>query len=376
MIDCKSLDQQFRSVGIEFFTGVPDSCFRPWINYLVEKHPRDHLIATNEGEALSIAAGYSLATGKTAGVYLQNSGLGNLINPLTSIIDPLVYGIPVLLLISWRAKPGHPDEPQHRRMGENMPAILDTLGVPFAIFDKDRLGDILSHDFNAARNNGQSFALLMRKDDIDDYPDQPNELQSDEAGNELTRWDALVAITEFFGRNAVYFSTTGKTSRELYLLRDETGEDHSLDFLNVGGMGYVSSLAVGFSLHSRKRVVVFDGDGSVLMHMGTLATIGHYVPTNLVHFILDNNSHDSVGGSKTVSDTVNFELLGRAIGYKRTSRVKSKSALQEELGTLQTHEGPALISVKIKKGSREDLPRPSISPVERKNLFLNQLARS
>ena len=375
MIDCKSLDQHFRSVGVEFFTGVPDACFKPWINYLLEHRPADHLTATNEGEALSIAAGYSLATGKTAGVYLQNSGLGNLINPLTSIIDPLVYGLPVLLLISWRAKPGHPDEPQHRRMGENMPALLETLGVPFAIFDKDRLGDILSHDFKDARAKGQSFALLMQKGDIDDSGDQPNRLQSDETEGELARWDAIVAVTEFFGRNAVYFSTTGKTSRELYLLRDETGGDHSLDFLNVGGMGYASSLALGFSLHFRKRVVVLDGDGSVLMHMGTLATIGHYAPANLVHFILDNNAHDSVGGSKTVSETVNFELLGKAAGYKRTAKVNSRSSLQDELAMLQTHEGPALIWVKIRKGSREDLPRPSLSPIERKKLFLDQLAR-
>jgi phosphonopyruvate decarboxylase len=374
LIDCKSLDQQFRRVGVEFFTGVPDSCFLPWINYLIENRSTGHITATNEGEALSIAAGYSLATGKTAGVYLQNSGLGNLINPLTSIIDPLVYGVPVLLLISWRAKPGYPDEPQHRRMGENMPALLETLGVPFALFDKDRLGDILSQDFKAARAKGQSFALLMQRGDIDEYPDQPNGLQS-EVENELTRWDAIVAVTEFFGRNAVYFSTTGKTSRELYLLRDETGGDHSLDFLNVGGMGFVSSLALGFSLHSEKRVVVLDGDGSVLMHMGALATIGHYNPPNLLHFILDNNAHDSVGGSKTVSETVDFELLGKAAGYKRSARVNSRSSLQDELGMLETHEGPALILVKIRKGSRENLPRPSISPLERKNLFLNKLAR-
>jgi len=373
LIDCKSLDQQFRNVGVEFFTGVPDSCFQPWINYLLQNRSTDHITATNEGEALSIAAGYSVATGMTAGVYLQNSGLGNLINPLTSIIDPLVYGVPVLLLISWRAKPGHPDEPQHTRMGESMPALLETLGVPFALFDKDRLGDILSQDFKAARAKGKSFALLMQKGDIDEYPDQPNGLRA-EADSELTRWDAIVAVTHFFGLNAVYFSTTGKTSRELYLLRDEAGGDHSLDFLNVGGMGYVSSLALGYSLHSRKRVVVLDGDGSVLMHMGALATIGHYAPANLLHFILDNNAHDSVGGSKTVSETVNFELLGKAVGYKRSARVNSRSSLQDELAMLQTHEGPALIWVKIRKGSRENLPRPSMSPLERKNLFLSKLA--
>jgi len=373
MVDCKTLDQQFRKVGVEFFTGVPDSCFRPWINYLLESRPADHVTATVEGEALSIAAGYSLATGKTAGVYLQNSGLGNLINPLTSIVDPQVYGLPVLLLISWRAKPGHPDEPQHRRMGESMPSMLRTLGIPFAEFSEDKLEDILTQDFREAHAKGQSFALLMRKGDIDGYPDPPN--VEKEVSSELTRWDAIVAVVEFFGPNAVYFSTTGKTSRELYLLRDETGGDHSLDFLNVGGMGYVSSLALGFSIRSGKRVVVLDGDGSVLMHMGTLATVGHYAPPSVLHVILDNNSHDSVGGTKTVSDTVNFELLGRAVGYKRTASVNSRSSLQDELGNLRNHEGPALIWVKIRKGSRENLPRPSLSPVERKKLFLNRLGR-
>jgi phosphonopyruvate decarboxylase len=375
MVDCKTLDEQFRNVGVQFFTGVPDSCFKPWVNYLLENRPADHLTATVEGEALAIAAGYSLATGKTAGVYLQNSGLGNLINPLTSIVDPLVYGMPALLMISWRAKPGCPDEPQHTRMGENLPNILTTLGVPFAIFSDETLEDALTKGFEMACASGQSFALLMRNGDIDDYPDPPNSEKMEEVG-ELTRWDAIVAITEFFGKNAVYFSTTGKTSRELYLLRDETGGDHSLDFLNVGGMGYVSSLALGFSIRSRKRAVILDGDGSVLMHMGTLATIGHYAPPRILHFTLDNNAHDSVGGSKTVSDTVNFELLGRAVGYKRTASVDSRRSLEKELRKLKDHEGPALIRVKVKKGSKENLPRPSLSPPERKKLFLNALARS
>lgn len=375
MVDCKTLDQKFRNVGVEFFTGVPDSCFKPWVNYLLQNRPADHVTATVEGEALAIAAGYSLATGKTAGVYLQNSGLGNLLNPLTSIVDPLVYGLPALLMISWRAKPGYPDEPQHRRMGENMPNILRILGVPFAVFNEETLEDILTKEFKVAYASGQSFALLMRKGDIDDYPDPPN-VENSEKVCELTRWDVITAVTEFFAQNAVYFSTTGKTSRELYLLRDETLGDHSFDFLNVGGMGYVSSLALGFSIRSGKRVVILDGDGSVLMHMGTLATIGHYAPPNILHFVLDNNAHDSVGGSKTVSDTVNFELLAKAVGYKRTASVDTRSSLENELGKLQDHEGPALIRVKIRKGSKVNLPRPSLSPIERKKLFLDRLARS
>ena len=376
MVRCEDLDAYFHRLGIEFFTGVPDNCFKPWVNYITSTRNRDHIISTNEGEALSIAAGYHLATGKVAGVYLQNSGLGNLINPLTSIIDEYVYKIPVLLMISWRGKPGKPDEPQHKRMGENTTHFLEAMGIKYQIYDDNDLEHIILGEMNELVCAGHPYALLFEKGDIESsakYETQPHAEESI-TESELTRWDALVQIAQFFPKDVVFFSTTGMTSRELYAWRDMTGGDHSRDFLNVGGMGWVSSLAFGFSLRSDKRVVIFDGDGSLLMHMGSMATIGHYMPRNITHVVFDNGSHDTVGGLPTVSATVDFARVAAAVGYQNSATVSSQQELREELMKLSASKQPSLLSVRVRKGARSGTPRPTLSPLERKNLFVDKLA--
>jgi len=369
MVDCQTLDSYLIRAGVSFFTGVPDSCFKPWVDYISITRKEDHVIATNEGEALAVAAGYNLATGKTAGVYLQNSGLGNLLNPLTSVIDEFVYNIPVLLMISWRGRPDQTDEPQHKRMGQNTTLLLDMLDVAYSIVGQRDLQSVILTDAAQAHKRGRPYALLFQKGDIEAYPEKK---ESSREESQLTRWDAILAVAQFFGKGAVFFATTGKASRELYLWRDLSDRDHSRDFLNVGGMGWVSSIAFGFALRSRKRIVILDGDASILMHMGNLATVGHYKPANVIHFILDNNAHDSVGGLSTVSRTVDFAKIAEAVGYRRSATVSTEKELRDELSRLD-ETGPSLVSVRIKKGARPDLPRPLLTPLERKTLFLTGL---
>jgi phosphonopyruvate decarboxylase len=369
MVNCATLDTYFLEAGVSFFTGVPDSCFKPWIDYLLATRKNDHVIATNEGEALTIAAGYNLATGKTGGVYLQNSGLGNLLNPLTSIIDEHVYNIPVLLMISWRGRPGQKDEPQHERMGRNTTTILEAFDIPYSVFGQKDLQDVLQTNAVNTFKSSKPYALIFQKGDIEPYPI----IEESREDFELTRWNVIQSIAQFYGKEAVFFATTGMTSRELYEWREMSDKDHSCDFLNVGGMGWVSSIAFGFSLRSKRRMVILDGDGSVLMHMGNLATIGHYRPSNIMHFILDNNAHDSVGCEGTVSETVDFAKLAEAVGYRASATVTSSNELRSILERLDGNVGPALVTIKIRKGSRPDLPRPSLTPRERKTLFLARI---
>jgi phosphonopyruvate decarboxylase len=370
VVDCQTLDALLAKAGVTFFTGVPDSCFKPWIEYLLKTRPDDHVIATNEGEALAIAAGYNLATGRPAGVYLQNAGLGNLLDPLTSIVDEYVYRIPVLLMVSWRGKPGEPDEPQHKRMGEATIPLLEMLRIPYAIFHETTLRETIETKLVNASRTGRPFALILRDGDIEKFTaaEHPRDTAR------LTRQEAIRSIAKFYGNNTIFFATTGKTSRELYLFRDTTDQDHSKDFLNVGGMGWVASIAFGFSRKSTKRIVILDGDGSVLMHMGNLATIGHYKPPNILHFILDNNAHDSVGGLATVSETVNFGRVGEAVGYRQSFKVTTLEELERTLLLLSDQKGPSLITVNVKRGAQADLPRPSLTPQQRKTLFLDALA--
>ena len=372
MVTCATLDACLQKIGVSFFTGVPDSCFRPWVNYLSNTRPSDHIISTSEGEAVSIAAGYNLSTGKTAGVYLQNSGLGNLVNPISSILDEHVYGIPIFLMISMRGRPGAKDEPQHKRMGKITTKLLGDMNVRYEWFNERRLAVSTPNNAIKILRQGRAFALLLRKGDIAPYTEKvcSNAPASDSS---LTRWEAITLIARSFGKDAIFFATTGKTGRELYLWRDKTDGDHSLDFLNVGGMGWVSSLAFGFSLGYKKCIVILDGDGSILMHMGNLATIGHYRSSNIIHFILDNRSYDSVGGLGTVSETVNFGKIAEAAGYRRSTIISDKSQLVSELSRLREEEGPTLVTIQIGKGSIQDLPRPSLSPQVRKALLSRRL---
>ncbi len=365
MLTSKELLETLSKHDIRFFTGVPDSGLKDFLVYL-NSQGKDiaHVRAANEGQAIGIAAGYYLATGSLPLVYLQNAGLGNTVNPLTSLADKAVYGIPMLLFVSWRGEPGKKDEPQHARMGEITLKLLELMDVSYEIAE----GELKIFEEQIKRLKTKSFeqskpvALVFQRGLF-------QEEQELVEPNGLKREEVLGILLEKIGNSPVV-ATTGKTSRELYELRETRSEGHERDFLVIGSMGVASSIGLSIALAKESMVYVFDGDGSVLMHMGALPTIGHYAPKNFCHILLDNEVHESTGGQPTVSSTIDWEALFLASGYKQARLVATK----EELNAIDFNrlEGPSAIIIKLVPGSRKNLSRPSSkSPKERKEEFVN-----
>uniref|UniRef100_UPI004048BD12 phosphonopyruvate decarboxylase n=1 Tax=Polynucleobacter sp. TaxID=2029855 RepID=UPI004048BD12 len=353
--------------GLDFYVGVPDSLLKNFCAYVEDNcDQRHHIIAANEGNAIGIAAGYYMAVGKYAAVYLQNSGLGNAINPLVSIADKEVYSIPMLLIIGWRGEPDINDEPQHVKQGRITIGQLELLEIPFRVIDanvdekelavwvKDSLIDA----------NGP-VALLVKKDTFSSYKG----LNLAGFQTVLTREQALYEILTL-AKDAAIISTTGKTSRELFELRKQRGELQQ-DFLTVGGMGHTASIGLGVALGSpQKTVVCLDGDGSVLMHMGALPVIGSLKPTNFLHIMLNNAAHESVGGQPTVADRVDFRGISLASGYAKYSKVTSIEDLREVWLGISEKPGPHFIEIVVANKSRDDLGRPASSPQQNKEAFM------
>lgn len=352
--------------GIEFFTGVPDSLLKDFIAYLSEHvDPARHVTAANEGGAVALAAGYHLATGGIAAVYLQNSGLGNTVNPLVSLADPLVYGMPVLLIVGWRGKPGVHDEPQHRKQGAITLEQLEVLGIPTLVLD-DQVADVrgaVGKLVREALDGGRPVALVVPPGRLAPYK---------RSGAPVARFGhrreaAIEAILATLGPRDVVVCTTGMASREVFEHRARTGEGHGRDFLTVGGMGHASQIALGLALSRPDRTVVcIDGDGAAIMHLGALAIIGTRGPANLRHVILNNGAHDSVGGQPTAGFAVDLVAIAQACGYRATQRVESLAAIPDAVAALAAVPGPTLLEVRVDTGARADLGRPTATPAENK----------
>ncbi len=275
-----------RAGGIDFFTGVPDSLLKDFVAYVTDHGSEKHIVAANEGNAIALAAGHFLATGKLACVYMQNSGMGNAINPLVSLADPAVYGIPMLLLVGWRAEPGVVDEPQHKKQGAITPALLETLGIPYKILpaSKQAVKSAVRWAVLGAKKHARPYALLVRKSIFSIY--QKKSYTGLNKG--MLREEALGLILSMLGGRDVVVSTTGKTSREIFEIRKYRAEGHARDFLAVGSMGHASSIALGIARGQKgRRVICLDGDGALLMHMGALATIGVSGARNFFLFVLN-----------------------------------------------------------------------------------------
>ena len=361
-----------------FLTGVPDSLLSPLCRYIYARKEGRHIVAANEGNAVGLAAGYHLATGGVPLVYLQNSGIGNIVNPVTSLLNEEVYGIPVLFVVGWRGEPLTKDEPQHIYQGKTTLEMLDVLGIEYFIVGKDTsdkdVSSILDKWEKELFPKGRQAALVFSKGSIKDECTLPydNPLSSCPLGRE----EAIASILGHSKPTDIFVSTTGKISRELFFLREERGEDHSRDFLTVGSMGHSSSIALSIALEKKeRRVFILDGDGAVLMHMGSLATIGSLSPGNLVHIILDNAAHESVGGMPTVSPSVDFALLGKAVGYDNIHSAQSREELDSVLSNLEgSHpKGATLIHLRCAPHSRKDLGRPTSTPGQNKVSFMNNL---
>lgn len=359
--------QELASYGINFYTGVPDSLLKNLCAYVTD-HAQHHIIAANEGGAMGIAAGHYLATAQIPVVYMQNSGEGNIINPLASLVDKEVYHIPVLLVIGWRGKPGVHDEPQHVKQGKVTTSLLDTMGIPYTILAKeeDQAGIQIKHAVEFMRQTKECYALIIEKDTFDTYTLQ-NKTENDLT---LSREEAIQMVASAIGEKDVIVSTTGMISRELFEYRTMKGQGHERDFLTVGSMGHASQIALGIALEKPdRRVWCFDGDGATIMHMGGLAIVASKEPDNFIHVVFNNGAHDSVGGQPTVGLSIHLPAVAKAVGYKAAMSVASKEELEKQLSSLRN--GPVLLEVRVKKGNRKDLGRPTTTPIQNKEAFMD-----
>ncbi|MBQ3765647.1 MAG: phosphonopyruvate decarboxylase [Bacteroidales bacterium] len=371
MLDPKKFIDTLRERGVDFFTGVPDSLLKAFCA-CVATGPDRHVTAANEGAAVALAAGHYLASGRPGLVYMQNSGEGNAVNPLASLTDPAVYGIPVLLLIGWRGQPGVHDEPQHAKQGRITLSLLEVMGIPYAVLAQDAAlaAGQIDTALASMRETRSPYALVVEKGTFSSFPG----MQEAETAC-MTREEAIQAVAAALGEKDVIVSTTGMASRELFEYREGTGQGHARDFLCVGSMGHASQIALGISLEQPgRRVWCLDGDGACIMHMGSLTTISGAAGSNFVHVLLNNHAHESVGGQPTAADHVDFPAVARAVGYPVVLQADSLETLRTVLGSLPGN-GPVFLEIKVRKGHREDLGRPTTTPGQNMSDFMDYLKR-
>ena len=369
--------EKLRESGIDCFAGVPDSLLKNICAYITDHCDAQHnIIAANEGAAVGIAAGHYLVTGKPACVYMQNSGEGNIINPLASLTDPEVYNIPVLLLIGWRGRPGVHDEPQHVKQGKVTTGLLNTMGINFDVLSKDEdKAEKQIAKAIAALKNKDVYALVIEKDTFEDYKLQNVEVN----GLTMSREEAIQAVAAALGEKDCIVSTTGMISRELFEYRAGKNQGHERDFLTVGSMGHASQIALGIAMAKPERKVwCFDGDGAAIMHMGSMAIVASKEPKNYVHVVFNNGAHDSVGGQPTVGLKIDLPAVAKAVGYKSAISVDNKVDLEKALASITNNlspitQAPVLLEVKVKKGNRKDLGRPTTTPIQNKEALMDFL---
>jgi phosphonopyruvate decarboxylase len=370
MIDPARFVAHLAEQGISFYTGVPDSLLKSLNSQIMGGLPRDqHVIAANEGGAVGIAIGHYLRTGAPAAVYLQNSGFGNLVNPLLSLADPDVYGVPMLVIIGWRGQPGVKDEPQHVKQGRVMTTLLDALDLPWSVLPKNpaEAERSVAEAVAAAVASSSPYLLLVEKGTFGEPSAKPGQA----AVAAPSREEALVALAEAVGDDAVIVSTTGMLSRELFEHRVGAGTDGSRDFLTVGGMGHACSIALGIAMREPDREVwCFDGDGAFLMHLGSLAVIADHAPAGYFHVVFNNGVHDSVGGQPTSIDAVDIPAAARALGYRYAAATDDPATLAKAVAELRAHGGPSLLELRVRPGSRPDLGRPTRTPAQSKQAFM------
>ena len=368
------VDSFVRQLGAEFYTGVPDSQLKALCDYLIHEYgidPKHHIIAANEGNCVALAAGYHVATGKTPVVYMQNSGEGNIINPVASLLNEKVYAIPMIFVIGWRGEPGVHDEPQHIYQGEITLKLLDDMGIRSFVIGKEtteeEMADAMNH-FQNDLKSGKDVAFVVRKGAL-----SFSEKVAYQNEYSMKREEIIQHIVKWSGEDPI-ISTTGKASRELFETRTANGQEHKYDFLTVGSMGHSSSIALGVALNKPEtKVWCVDGDGAVLMHMGAMAVLGANAPGNLVHIVINNGAHETVGGMPTVAAHMDIVAIAKACGYPYAVSVSQFDQLDIELEKAKNAEHLCLIEVKCSIGAREDLGRPTTTALENKENFMSYL---
>lgn len=373
MIEQQKLFTALNDIGLNFYTGVPDSLLNDFCLHLVNNVPDcQHIMAANEGNAIGIAAGYHMATGKIPVVYMQNSGIGNATNPLLSLTHPCVYSIPLILLIGWRGDPAIKDHAQHKKQGELTPVLMEDMDIPYQVLDADYT---VIEKFQWAANKAKELnapvaliakkAILTQKEKKQEYAESPL----------MNREEAISAVLDVFGKDAIYLATTGRATRELHEQIMIHGFSHEIEFLNVGAMGHLSSIGLGLAVGAPdKKIVVFDGDAAAVMHMGSLATNGRYQPKNLIHIVLNNGVNESVGGQKSSGQVINLTAIAKDCGYETIPAfVESKEDLQKAVKQLADNNHLSFLDVHVRQGIRKDMPVLKIEHQHAKTALMNYL---
>lgn len=373
MVSVENFYNTLKKEGVELFTGVPDSLLKDFCAFITDhSDARHNIIAANEGAAVGIAAGHYLATSRIPVIYMQNSGIGNAVNPLMSLADDKVYSIPMLLIIGWRGEPGVHDEPQHVRQGEVTLPMLDAMQIPYAVLPEETEASsvLTSEMLTNCRKFSKPHALVIRKGTFAKY-----KLRK-QATNDypLSRERALQILINAIDKNSVIVSTTGKLSRELFEYRETLNEGHNADFLTVGSMGHSSSIALGIALEkSERKIFCFDGDGAFIMHMGAITNIGKLKPNNLIHVVFNNGAHESVGGQPTLGFEIDICAIARSCGYSDALSISTQEEMEELAEKINDLTGPVLIELRVGIDSRDNLGRPTSTPIENKQMFMQNL---
>ena len=359
--------------GVVFYSGVPDSLLKNICSYIADNTlPENHIIAANEGNALAIGVGYHLSTSKIPLIYMQNSGLGNVINPLLSLADLDVYSVPLLMMIGWRGEPGIKDEPQHKKQGRVTVALLEAMEIPYKVLTADsnikEAEAALKAMLTIAKKEKKPCALLIKKNLFEDY-----KFQSDTPYEKpLYREQVIEIVIDSLNESDIVVSTTGVASRELFEYREKLNTGHEKDFLTVGGMGHTSQIALGIALQKKDRqVYCLDGDGSLIMHMGSLAINASMNCKNFKHIVFNNCAHDSVGGQPTVGGKIDIRSIALNVGYQWGKVVSKASDIRLALNEMANIDGPALLEIQVKKGFRMNLGRPTTTPIQNKERLMN-----
>ena len=362
-------------IGSDFYTGVPDSQLKALCNYLMNRYgidPHHHVIAANEGNCTALAAGYHLATGKIPVVYMQNSGEGNIINPVASLLNDKVYAIPVIFVVGWRGEPGIHDEPQHIYQGEVTVRLLEDMDIATFVIGKETTDEEVIQAMDSFRkvlSAGKDVAFVIRKGALTDAPKVEYK-----NNNTMVREEIIQHIVKASGEDPI-ISTTGKASRELFETRVANGQSHKYDFLTVGSMGHSSSIALGVAINKpEQQIWCIDGDGAVLMHMGAMAVMGANKPANIIHVVINNGAHETVGGMPTVAGSINLVKIALACGYPNAVCVDNFEDLDRELELAKARNELSLIEVKCSIGARDDLGRPTTTALENKQNFMEYLS--
>jgi phosphonopyruvate decarboxylase len=356
---------------------VPDSLLKNICSYITDNtDSKNHIIAANEGNALALGVGYYLASEKLPLIYMQNSGLGNIVNPLLSIADKEVYSIPMLLMIGWRGEPGAKDEPQHKKQGRVTLEMLNAMEIPYKILsesmDDTQAEKAIKEASDYALENNTPYALIVKKNSFSSYKLQQNYI----ADLPLNREDAIKIIVDNLEDKDVVVSTTGVTSRELFEYRELLKQGHEKDFLTVGGMGHADQIALGIALQKPDRnIFCFDGDGATLMHMGSMPINGNMDCNNFRHVVFNNGAHDSVGGQPTVGYSTNFQRIATASGYDLVLEATTENDVRDCIEKIKKFTGKVFLEVKVKKGFRDNLGRPTTTPIENKQKLIKFIGK-